>query len=350
MGRKALLAAASLTDSRPWAGPAEPGLDERPRLRERRRVSDPDHALRVAAIEHVREITHRFNDLVPLAALREGFPFAGTRVSFGSFYNGIHRGREQRGPAALTITTAASKPGRPRPYEDDVDPEGDFTYAYREPRQPTPAAIRAAEADNRALAAAFTGQVPLIWFVGQAPGIYQPVAPVFIRRNDALARRVVLEVGLPVADMTPAGVTSSEDVRRYAVGETRIRLHQQRFRLDVLRAYGEQCTICRLREVSLVDAAHIVPDGHVDGAAVVVNGLALCSIHHAAYDRNLLSVDPAGVVHITPRLLKARDGPMLRQGLQEFHGQPISLPRERAQRPDPERLAWRFSAFEEQAA
>lgn len=313
-------------------------------------AADPDHALRVAAITHIRTLSHRYRDLVPLAALREGFPFEGRQVSYGSFFNGIHRGRDQRGPAALTITTAAPKPGRARPYEDDVDPDGMFTYAYREAGKSSPAAQAAANADNAALVAAFAQQVPLIWFVGQAPGMYQPIAPVFIRANDPVARRVVLEVGLPVADLTPADATSDEDVRRYAVGNARRRLHQNRFRLEVMRAYAGRCTICRLREATLVEAAHIIADSQPDGLAEVINGLALCTIHHAAYDRNLLGIDASGVVHLAPRLVSDTDGPMLSQGLQRFHGKAIVLPRRASDRPDPERLATRFRAFSEEAA
>ncbi len=313
-------------------------------------LADPDHALRMAAVTRARELGHQFRDLVPLAVLRDGFPYEGRRVSFGSFFNGIHRGREQRGPAALTLTTAAPKAGRSRPYDDDVDPDGAFTYAYREAGKPTAAARSQAEADNAALVAAFAAQVPLIWFVGQAPGMYQPVAPVFIRSNDPVARRVVLEVGLPVADMTPAGATSDEDVRRYAVGDARRRLHQARFRIDVMRAYRSRCTICRLREATLVDAAHIIGDSDPRGIAAVVNGLALCTIHHAAYDRNLLGIDGDGVVHISARLLGETDGPMLSEGLQRFHREAIVMPQRPADRPDPERLDWRFAAFRRDAA
>jgi putative restriction endonuclease len=82
----------------------------------------------------------------------------------------------------------------------------------------------------------------------------------------------------------------------------------------------------------------------------VVNGLALCAIHHLAYDRNLLGIDPDGVVHISRRLREERDGPMLREGLQGFHGAAILKPRRPTDHPDPGRLATRFSVFESQAA
>lgn len=64
-----------------------------------------------------------------------------------------------------------------------------------------------------------------------------------------------------------------------------------------------------------------------EGVAAVVNSLALCAIHHLAYDRNLMGIDPDGVVRIARRLRDERDGPMLREGLQHFHGRGIELPR-----------------------
>jgi putative restriction endonuclease len=124
------------------------------------------------------------------------------------------------------------------------------------------------------------------------------------------------------------------------------RLHQRRFHVDVLRAYANQCTICSLRQRELVQAAHIVSDRSPEGIAAVVNGLALCAIHHLAYDRNLLGIDPQGVVHIAKRLRDEHDGPMLREGLQGFHGAAILKPRRPVDHPDPERLGVRFADFE----
>jgi putative restriction endonuclease len=77
----------------------------------------------------------------------------------------------------------------------------------------------------------------------------------------------------------------------------------------------------------------------------VVNGIAMCAIHHLAYDRNLMGIDPRGVVHIAERLLHEQDGPMLRSGLQGFHGAAILQPRRRSDRPDPDRLGVRYETF-----
>jgi putative restriction endonuclease len=113
---------------------------------------------------------------------------------------------------------------------------------------------------------------------------------------------------------------------------------------------GRRCAICTLRERELIQAAHIVPDVETEGIAAVVNGLALCAIHHLAFDRNLLGIDPDGVVHIASRLLRAIDGPMLRAGLQGFHGARIALPRRVEERPDSGRLQTRFERFVHAAA
>ena len=299
---------------------------------------DPDHDLRVAAVARARELIDAYKDLVPLDRLREGFIYDGDRVSFGSFQKGIHRSARQRGPAALSLTTSFKDP-----YKDEIDPAGGgFTYAYRDGPIDQP--------DNRALRAAYEMQVPIVYFRAIAPGMYWTSAPMFVVSDDPSARAVTLQKALPVQDMTPAGLVSGPDVRAYATVDARRRLHQQKFRVDVLRAYRSQCAICRLREAMLVDAAHIVSDAHPDGIAAVINGIALCAIHHLAYDRNILGIDPTGVVHIAERLLAEHDGPMLTTGLQGFHGQAITLPRSAADRPDPMRLELRFQEFQKDVA
>jgi putative restriction endonuclease len=99
--------------------------------------------------------------------------------------------------------------------------------------------------------------------------------------------------------------------RTYALRQTRFRIHQARFRGRVVPAYRQQCAICRLKEVRLLEAAHIVGDAEEAGDPVVSNGLALCSIHHRAYDHHLVAVSPDYEVRVSPRLLHDEDGPML---------------------------------------
>jgi putative restriction endonuclease len=311
-------------------------------------VVDPrDAELRHAALDHVRDLQHRYNDLVPITALVDGFRFRGQRVSLGApFYRGIFRPKELQGRAVLSLATAPPKVGRPAPYEDEFDEVSErFTYRFREARAPTDAARLQAAADNAALVAAHDLAVPLIYFRGIAPGQYAIVAPAFVVSIDQRARVAELQAGLPLADTGPAGLVSAEDIRRYATREALVRLHQHRFRAAVLRAYTTRCAVCRLREVNLLQAAHILEDRDPRGFARIDNGISLCAIHHLAYDRNLLGIDPDGVVHIAERLLEEIDGPMLTSGLQGFHRSRILQPRRGDERPDPERLRQRFARF-----
>jgi len=304
---------------------------------------DPDIGLRQAAIAKARELQKLFDEIVPLRVLQEGFVHEGEQISFGSFKKGIHRARQQQGPAALTILTTAPKPGRPPPYEDRIDEDsGVIEYRYR--------AGSSEQFDNRVLRAALELQAPMIYFRGIAPSQYQVVAPVFVVADLPDRSAVVLEVGLPHADTQGNGLVSSPDTRRYALTLVAARTHQRRFREEVLAAYRQKCAVCSLREPDLLEASHIIRDGAPDGIASVINGLSLCAIHHRAYDRNLLGIDPRGEVHISERLLREIDGPMLGNGLQQFHGAAILQPRRAADRPEPERLEVRFEEFSAAAA
>jgi putative restriction endonuclease len=113
-----------------------------------------------------------------------------------------------------------------------------------------------------------------------------------------------------------------------------------------MRAYGSRCALCSLRHGELLDAAHIVPDGLDNGAAVVRNGLALCKIHHAAFDARIVGIRPDLGVEVRPDLLAEIDGPMLRHGIQGLHGGRLMVvPDARSERPDPQRLEWAYERF-----
>ena len=75
------------------------------------------------------------------------------------------------------------------------------------------------------------------------------------------------------------------------------------------------------------------------------NGLSLCSIHHRAFDQNLVGVSPDYIVHVSSRLREEEDGPML-DLLKDFHEVPLLVPSRRADRPSRERLDARFTEFQ----
>jgi putative restriction endonuclease len=239
--------------------------------------------------------------------------------------------------SALSIRTVYRPEGAARPYEDSTGRDGLIRYKWTGDRVDHP--------ENRALRVAMAAELPLIWFFGVGPGMYKPVYPVFLLREEPELQQFVVDPD--VAHGLVKGDSPVEEVlRQYILRETKMRVHQPVFRATVLRAYGTRCAVCALAHTELLDAAHIIPDSHVDGVASVRNGLSMCKIHHAAYDSNILGIRPDFVVQIRSDLLAEIDGPMLQHGLKERHDQPLMvLPKMRRERPGVEFLGPRFESF-----
>jgi putative restriction endonuclease len=292
-----------------------------------------DEDVRVSCLAQLAILCAEFGEDVPYrGGLERRFAFRGERVPYLTPYKGIYRAAVQRGPAALSVNTSFDSP-----YDDEETPDG-FLYAYRAGDIDQP--------DNQALRAAHDLQVPLVYFVGTRPGWYKPIYPCYVIEDHPRERRVLVSKGVmagPVDDQEPVRIDDPVE-RRYVVRETRTRVHQARFRGRVVPAYSSQCAMCRLREIRLLDAAHILGDLEERGDPVVANGLSLCTIHHRAFDRDLVGVSPDYEVRVSSRLLEDEDGPML-EVLKGFHGQPLNVPRKVAFRPDRDRLAERFDRF-----
>jgi putative restriction endonuclease len=242
----------------------------------------------------------------------------------------------------LSIKTVFPRPGGKVWYDDQRDVheqifEGDETIDYafmgKDPNA----------ADNRWLRDAFEHQVPIIYFLGIAPGRYQAILPAFISGWDAKALKARVEFGLPDAQNLAPPETAIE--RRYALRAIKRRLHQASFREAVISAYNGRCAVSRLPEPILLDAAHIVADQDERlGHPVVPNGLPLSKIHHAAFDAHLIGIDPDYRLHVSERLLGQKDGPML-DVLKNLNGATIHLPSRTKDYPDRDRLAVRFERF-----
>ncbi len=297
-----------------------------------------DQRVRIAAFEFLRKETELRGEVLPRPLLAQGFLFDRQRVPLIG-PQGIFK------PAVLpemplTITTVPVVEGRERPYEDQMDENGLLLYRYRgtDPNH----------RDNAGLRLAMRRAVPLIYLFGVVPGEYVPVWPVFIIRDDPAALAFSIAVDLKDTKVTemPDLVSNVATARRaYVTRITQQRLHQAGFRVRVIRAYQERCAVCRLRHFELLDAAHILPDRHPMGDPTVSNGLALCKLHHAAFDGQILGVRPDLIVEIREDILREKDGPMLLHGLQGFQGSQILIPARRDLQPDRAFLAERYEIF-----
>ena len=281
-------------------------------------MTELDERVRAAVFARLEQLRLRHAGRIPRADLMEGLTLDGQRIPYFNPFKGIFK------PAVLGRDGAA----------------GRFQYKYRgqDPNHP----------DNIALRQAVRRHVALAYLVAVDPGYYDVIAPVFVTAD----RPDRLEFEL-AADQVGATVEAAsypspmQEVRRqYVTRAVMQRLHQQQFRRHVLRAYREQCAICRLRHLDLLDAAHILPDRDPRGIAAVTNGLGLCKIHHSAYDVNILGIDPDARVHIRADILQEIDGPMLKHGLQELHHVRLQLPKATDLRPNRDFLAERFARFE----
>ena len=104
-----------------------------------------------------------------------------------------------------------------------------------------------------------------------------------------------------------------------------------------------------MRHRELLDAAHIIPDNEPGGDPIVKNGIALCKLHHAAFDNFFFGIRPDFVIEVRRDVMQETDGPMLRHGLQGLHKVKLLFPRKLDLRPDPELLERRWVRFEEVA-
>lgn len=298
-------------------------------------MDERDERIRLAAFAFLERQVRHLGDALPRAVLADGFVFEGQRVPLlgpqGIFKPAV------LSDVPLSITTVPVVQDRPRPYEDEIRPDGTASYAYR--------GIDPDHRDNVGLRTALQRGTPLIYFHGLVPGRYYAHWPVFVVGDDRQALRFTIALDDAATVGPGRGLVAGEGRRAYVARLTRTRLHQAMFRVRVLQAYRSSCAMCRLRHDELLDAAHILPDADPRSEPIVPNGLALCKLHHAAFDRHILGVRPDLVIEVRTDILAEIDGPMLRHGLQGFHGTRLTVPRQRASQPDKVFLEDRYERF-----
>jgi putative restriction endonuclease len=289
-----------------------------------------DQLVRVAAFQYLDKLQLLHGDVLPWSALVAGFTFHGHRIPLIGAA-GIWK------PQVLDIPISITTSPR-NPYGDSIGDDGLLSYRYQ--------ASASRSYDNDGLRRAMHEARPLIYFQGLAPGQYGALWPAVIVADDPSTQTFTVaceDVELLRPDLSHS---VTDDIRRRYVTRLAVqRLHQTAFRQRVLRAYRERCSVCDLRHLQLLDAAHILPDLHERGEPVVANGLSLCKIHHAAFDANILGVRPDYVVEIRTDILNEVDGPMLKHGLQAHHGGNLRVPNALAEQPDRKRLELRWQEF-----
>jgi putative restriction endonuclease len=276
-----------------------------------RGIDDDDERLRSSAFAYLRAVQLRTGGPVRFEDVSD-FRLDDVRVPLMDRQRGIRKPRMLE--AALSFRTVhAARPDQ-RPYDDSPGPDGYLRYKWRgiDPDHP----------ENKALRCAF-------WLVDEEPAAHQFVVALDFEQAERWTTDGAVDLGLR---------------RRYAERVIHDRLHQPLFRARVLTAYGGRCAVCHLGHAQLLDAAHIRSDAD-GGEPIVPNGISMCKIHHAAYDADILGIDPEYRVHIRRDVLEESDGPTLRHALQELNRSTLSTPSRRAAKPDRELIAERFDRF-----
>jgi len=290
-----------------------------------------DHEIRISAFHWLTEQVNIHGDVLPRMLLSQGFIFNDQRIPLVS-PQGIFKPQMLEYP--LTITTTPDSP-----YDDRPGGEGFFLYKYRGSNH--------FHRDNIGLREAMKNNVPLIYLFGIIPGKYLAVWPVYIVDDNPgkLTFTVAVDDASAILENNVIDIELAEPRRAYITSMVKVRLHQRSFRERVIDAYQTQCAFCRLKHEELLDAAHIIPDTESRSRPTVDNGIALCKLHHAAFDSFIIGVSPEYVIEVREDVLEEHDGPMLQHGIKELHRQRIILPRKKEFMPNRGFLDWRYQKF-----
>ncbi|MCE5346716.1 MAG: HNH endonuclease [Bacteroidales bacterium] len=290
-----------------------------------------DNQIRLAAFVWLKKQTEFYGDSLPRKVLEEGFDYFGRTIRLVG-----PQGIWKPSPMELPLSITSIMGG---PYSDSVDDHGLLNYRYR--------GTDPMHRDNVGLREVMRHRKPLVYFFNIFPGKYLASYPVYIvndNRSSLTFTVAVDDIAYLQADRVEDSFSGTER-RSYITQTVLYRAHQRQFRERVIAAYRNQCSLCRLRHTELLDAAHIIGDREEHGDPIVQNGLSLCKIHHAAFDNNIIGINPDYQVVVRQDILEEVDGPMLKYGLQSLNNIRLILPGHKHDWPDRDRLEQRFSDF-----
>ena len=118
------------------------------------------------------------------------------------------------------------------------------------------------------------------------------------------------------------------------------------FRRLVIAAYGDRCAMCgggakSPSGVSEIEAAHVIPRA-LKGSDDIRNGIALCRLHHWAFDRQLIGLTPLGQLRVMPAVAALPEN----AAIAVLDGAPLLAPVDPAQHVHADAVAWSMAAFE----
>jgi HNH endonuclease len=182
----------------------------------------------------------------------------------------------------------------------------------------------------------------------------------YVRRTDiapsllSFIDDIVEEVPLPLDQIEPENIElRRREIKKWLQYARRRGTTSEKFKRAVREAYDFRCVVCGARFPKTdinknpgVDAAHILPWSLYD-LDKVYNGLALCKIHHWAFDERLLNIvyrDGAYFIEVSPDAAAALALPYFSIDMLHQVAGPIPahrLPANPADRPRPELLVRR---------
>lgn len=131
--------------------------------------------------------------------------------------------------------------------------------------------------------------------------------------------------------------TVANQNRRVILSQIARKFRATDFRKRVLGAYEHRCAACGV-QLELLDAAHIIPVASNDSTDETKNGIALCKLHHAAFDRNFISFDEKYKIEVSDHEVLRLNNSNLAGGLDAFKKHlrtAILLPSDRRDYPPP---------------
>ncbi len=120
-----------------------------------------------------------------------------------------------------------------------------------------------------------------------------------------------------------------------ATASVRVRRGQQFFRQTVLNSYGVRCCISGINVPPLLVASHIKPWADFPSDRLDPrNGLCLSSLHDAAFDYGLITLDDQLRLVLSRQLKSFLPSQILKESFVKFEGKSIRLPEKLAE-PEP---------------